>query len=177
MPWGTLRKNVGSSRPSSGWCTGFPLGFICLFVYFQPCATGSSRHFSTTVKTQLCVSECRGRHTAVCPLPPLVPTAGPPGCPAHRHPQQGSAPLCSWPGHSQPSGVQSPMLPNSSASQASSGTVRLRSESPTPSSSTEAQSTPWPSHEPSGPSTPPRIKGALADECRPWLSAASVWSL
>lgn len=24
---------MGSSRPSSGWCTGFPLGFVCLFVF------------------------------------------------------------------------------------------------------------------------------------------------
>ncbi|KAB0385424.1 hypothetical protein FD755_000380 [Muntiacus reevesi] len=91
--------------------------------------------------------EPQGEHTASCPLPPLVPTARTP------------APLCSWSGHSQPSGVQSPMIPDSSASQAPAGTVRLSSESLMPSSSTEAQGIPWPSHEPLGPSIPLRIKG------------------
>lgn len=174
-----LRKKVGSSRPSGGWraTQASHLGsFACLFI-FSPVLQAPPDIFLQLFKTQLCVSECRGRHTAGCPLPPLVPTARAPGRPAHRHPQQGSASLCSWSGHSQPSGVQSPMLPNSSASQAPAGTVRLRSESPMPSSSTEAQSAPWPSHEPLGPSTPLRINGALADECRPWLSAASMWSL
>lgn len=154
--------------------TGFPLGFVCLFI-LSPVLQAPPDIFLQLFKIQLCVSKCRGEHTASCPLPPLVPTARTSGRPARRHPQQGSAPLCSWSGHSQPSGVQSPMIPDSSASQAPTGTVRLSSESPMPSSSTEAQGTPWPSHW--APPYHSGSKGLWPLECRLWLSAASVWSL
>ncbi|KAB0357171.1 hypothetical protein FD754_001327, partial [Muntiacus muntjak] len=79
--------------------------FACLFI-FSPVLQAPPDIFLQLFKIQLCVSECRGEHTASCPLPPLVPTPRTPGRPARRHPQQGSAPLCSWSGHSQPSGVQ-----------------------------------------------------------------------
>lgn len=156
--------------------TGFPLGFVCLFI-LSPVLQAPPDIFLQLFKIQLCVSKCRGEHTASCPLPPLVPTARTPGRPARRHPQQGSAPLCSWSGHSQPSGVQSPMIPDSSASQAPTGTVRLSSESPVPSSSTEARAHHGPATGPLHTTQDQRVSGPLnADSgSLPHLCGHSRW--
>lgn len=172
--WGHAQEKSGKqpSQRRMASRTGFPLGFVCLFI-FSPVLQAPPDIFLQLFKTQLCVSERRGRHTAGCPLPPLVPLQGPlvalPTGTLSRD-QRHCAPGL---GTLSPVESRVPCFPTVRPAKpplAQSGSG-LRVQCRPQVQRHRAH------HEPLGPSTPLRIKGALADECRPWLSAVSVWSL